>query len=419
MKWRRIIGIVILLFIICNCILLVVDKDEKVERTSYIKNWTKTASANMYEQIDKKGVLAAVNQHHIYFDDTMGAFEEFLVDEGAEVHEGDALYTYKVADFDDTKATLEAETDTINEEISAIEQAMSAVSAYQLQNPGTMPNNSSRTEEDNQAENKDSAEMNQIKTASSVTEADYLKEQYLAEKKKELEQKQARLKSVQTQLTDLQASGDTITVDSPYTGNVTELSDSLGNPVMTIASTDVHVEGELTETERMKFEKGMPAEIAISENKKKLKGTIEEINDNPKTVSLHGKSIYPFYVSFTDQGDMKDLLPGYHTKVSITTDESKNATVVPNDALFGHAVWKMTQGGKLVKQPVTTGIEMKGKTEITKGAKLGEWVAGDQQAPFRHGTSFITPLQLDQLKWKQFVKQKDWKEDFIAGLLTR
>lgn len=407
MKRKWIIGLCLLLFVVINCILLVVDKDEKVERKSYVADWSRTSTADMYKKMHQPGVLTSAEENNIYFNESMGAFEGFLVEEGAQVNEGDDLYTYKVLDYDATKAQLDGKAAAISGEIAAIEQAISAITFYQI------PEIKLKLSDGDKDKNKENT------TTIPSTEADYMKKQYITEKENELAQKNAQLKGVQAQLTELDMSGDTITVESPVQGNVTRLSDELDDPIITIESTQLHAEGELTEKERMVLEQGMPAEVSLSENNAVLKGTVREVSDSPKKATLHGTSLYPFYVSFTDEADTEELLPGYHADMTIKTKESANATVAVDDVVFDHTLWKMTSTGKLVKQKIKTGIHMNEQIEIIKGAKPGEWLAKDQQSQLRAGATFITPLKADKIRWKQFFKEGNWKKAVVTGLLAR
>ncbi|WP_106495450.1 efflux RND transporter periplasmic adaptor subunit [Lentibacillus sp. Marseille-P4043] len=403
MKRKKIIYLCVVLFIGINICLIAFDKEENVERKSYVTDWAKTFKADMYEKIDKPGVLAAIEENDIYFNDNMGSFQGFLVDEGTQVNVGDELYTYQVQDYFATKAQLESEIDKINGEISAIEQAISTISFYQVPRINVSLGNEDDSEE----------------TTIPSVEADYMKKQYLTQKENELAQKNAQLESVQTQLTELQMSGDTITVESPYQGNITMVSESLADPLITIESTQLYVKGELTEKERMEMEQGMPVEVAVSENDTVLQGTINKISDSPKTVDISGKSIYPFAVSFADEAEQEELLPGFHANMAITMDESTGATVAHDDVIFGNSIWKMTSEGKLSKQKIKKGIHSNQRQEITEGANFGDLVAEDHKSQFRSGATFITPLKLDEVRWKQLFDADEFWKSFVTGLLSR
>lgn len=419
MKRRWIITVGLILFLGMNGLLVAMDEEDKVESTAYVKDWTTTITEDMSEEIHKQGVLTAEEKYPVYFDDSLGSFQEFSVEEGDMVNKGDTLFSYKVEEDENARIKLEAEADKVSDEIAAVEQAISTISAYDIEDSdGEEAVDSSDLWEDS-AEDLPELEEDEVDQldAMPASDAAYLKEQYIAEKEKELSEKQARLDSVQAQLTDLEMNDDTVTVESPYEGRVTDRSDGLKKPLMTIGSTQLHVKGELTERERMELEQGMPADAVISEGKKELTGTVENIKDAPKNVILKGANTYPFYVSFSEEADTESLLPGYHTDLSITTNESDEATVTSNQALFDDTVWVMTAQGKLEKQPVVTGIEQQKQTELKEGAESGERLATSDAYHYRSGEPFITPLKEAPLR--SFFKQNNWKQAIAIGLLGR
>lgn len=413
MKRRWIITIGLLLFMGLNVLLLIIDKDGKVERTAYVSDWTATVTEDMSEHVHKQGVLTAAEKNPIYFDETEGSFKEFLVKEGEKVNKGDPLFSYKVSDYENTKMKLETESDQLNDEIAAIEKAITTISSHEI------PDTDSSPEKEDALENTVPGEDKQKPTTNQTAYATYLKEQYVTEKEKELSQKQAQLDNVRAQLTELETNGDTVTIESPYEGRVAARSDELSKPIMTIESTALRIQGELTERERMVLESGMPTDIAISEGNKELTGTIQEIEDSPENVTLNEANAYPFYVALTDDADTKALLPGYHADLSITAKESKGAITAADRAIFDNTVWVMTAQGKLKKQAVATGIEQHDQTELEKGIGPGEWLAADDAGYYRTGERFITPIKGRQVPLRSFFKQKDWKQAIAIGFLTR
>ncbi|SDR14379.1 efflux RND transporter periplasmic adaptor subunit [Virgibacillus salinus] len=407
MNRRKLIWTLVILFIAVNSLLVYLDEEEKVARLSYIEEWSEIVEMDMFETIDTSGVLATTNEKRVYFDEDRGSFLEFLIDEGTQVDVGDGLFTYKVEDYYETRSFLESERSKLTGEVSAIEQAIDSISFYQI------------PETDLNAEYEDENSNLDI-TSKSVT-ANYMKEQYLAEKEKELDQKNAQLQNIQAQLSDLESTGDTITVESSYQGQVTKISKSLSNPVVTIRDMQLQAEGEFTEAERMEAEREMPVEVSIRENGTLLKGNLNEINDSPKTVNVHGTSIYSFDVSFSEDAETEQLLPGFHADLAITTNKSLGATAVLEKQLFNQNLWKMTTEGTIHKQKAETGIHMNDAVEVTKGAKPGEWVAEEDHSQFREAATFITPLKLGNINWKRLGKYDNvnWEKYFVVGLLSR
>src|SRR5699024_2217609 len=188
-----------------------------------------------------------------------------------------------VADFENTKRKLEAEADETRDEIDAVEQAISAVSAYDIPETGEEADeeNMKSFQELEEEPAEYPPELEEEDDSSPMTMpvpgTSYLQEQYITEKEKELAQKQAHFDRLQAQLSELEMTGDTVTVDSPYEGRVTDLSEELKKPLMTIESTQLQAEGELTERERRRLEQGMPVDLTVTEGNKALPGTVQKI----------------------------------------------------------------------------------------------------------------------------------------------
>lgn len=413
MKLRKIILAAIALFIGVNVLLVFLDDENKIDRTSYIKDWSEAFETDMYDKLFKEGVLAYAEEDQIYFDKTLGSFQEFLIDEGNEVNVGDDLYSYTVTNYYETEAMLMQEMETLNGEITAIQSAITQMNGYRIP---IVPSSSSTPFGDDLSEGNIIIENQQ-----EPVEAEVMKEQYLIEKEKELNQKNAQIDSVQSQLDELRATGSTVTVDSPYEGIVKEVSASLEDPIITIESTQLFAEGELTEQERTEIEQGMKAEVRIKENSVLAAGAVNHVNESPKEISIEGESMYPFNITFNEDAELEGILPGYHADLSITKKESLGAAVLFDDVVFSGTVWKMTNEGKLMAQTVETGIYMEKMLEITEGVSTGEWVAKDSSRQFRNGAAFITPLKLDQNTWNDVVTAvpADWGMNFLIGIVSR
>ena len=203
---KRLILIMMILFIAVNFLLVFLDDEGKVERTSYVNEWTKSFEKDMTEKLFKPGVLRTVGEEHVYFDKQLGSFQEFLVEEGEQVNAGDALYTYLVHDYYEMETNLMNQADQIQGEISAIEQAISQMEMYQIPSDEIgSPHAVSITEE-----------LIEVEYPQTSIEADLLKEQFLVEQELELSQKNAQLQTINNQLAELRTSGDSLTLESPY-----------------------------------------------------------------------------------------------------------------------------------------------------------------------------------------------------------
>src|SRR5699024_7170475 len=212
----------------------------------------------------------------------------------------------------------------------------------------------------------------------------------------------------------------TITVESPYEGIVSGVSETLEDPLLTIQSDELVVKSELTEQEHLDVESGLSVYIEMKESGQTMEGKVEKVSQIPENLNLKGNSKYSFLVSLEemaddahdegstdlnndmndDEGDDSDLngglnddvnvdennddmnkasdenqfAPGYHADLEVVTEESPNATVIHQDALNELSIWKMING-ELIREPVQTGIQMDKKVEIEEGLETGDWIA--------------------------------------------
>ncbi|MBP2079077.1 HlyD family efflux transporter periplasmic adaptor subunit [Oceanobacillus polygoni] len=405
---KRMVPMLMALFIGVNFLLVFLDDEGKVERTSYVNEWTKSFEKDMTEKLYKPGVLHAVGEEHVYFDNQLGSFQQFLVEEGEQVNVGDGLYTYLVHDYYEMEANLMNQADQIQGEISAIEQAISQMEMYQIPSDELgSPHAVTITEE-----------LIEVEYPQTSIDADLLKEQFRVEKELELSQKNAQLQTINNQLVELRATGDTITVESPYEGTISQLHVNLDDPVITIQNNDVLAVGELTEQERVQMEERRVAEVAVHEIGTRLDGVIEEVSKSPTEIEIAKESIYPFQVAFEVEDEADELLPGYHVDIVITMEESLGATVLFEEAIFTDAVWKMTNEGKIAKENIERGLHVDEVVEVADGVEQGEFIAVKPSNFFQHDAHFITPLRTKQLTGESF-SDANWLEHFVTGLLSR
>ncbi|WP_239984666.1 efflux RND transporter periplasmic adaptor subunit [Lentibacillus sediminis] len=440
----RILQILTVLFIGVNFLLVYLDDENKVDRISYINHWSESFSTDIADELYKPGVLAYSSEEHIYFDESLGSFQQFGVEEGSRVSEGDPLFSYQVDNYYQTEADLMGKIETLNGEIAAIETAISEMNLYEIPDDGAASSTQTSLpdiftgeiggdppgespfggDEDNsiggtQPAQNDPIRQTQPSGESQTAEAELIKEQYIIEKEMELAAATAELESAEAQLTELQQTGDTITMESPFAGRVSDVSISLGDPLLTIENAPLQAEGELSERERATVEEGMPVTVKLKETNAVLTGEISQISDAPKALQVDGESVYPFEITFDEEIETEGLLPGYHGNLAISVQVSENATVLFDDVVFADTVWKMNEEGKLIKQTVETGIKRDSMLEITSGVEPGEWAADEPSGRFRDGATFITPLQPMQVPWSDFFSHENRLADLLTGVLSR
>lgn len=441
----------ILLFIVINVVLIGMDKNNKVDRMAYISDWTKLQKKDMHEAYQANGVVQYADEANVYFDKRLGNFNEFLVKKGQIVHSGDPLFSYQVNDFEQVKTALEQKADVLEQEAGAIETAIrkvqsssgsSGISSTGIKNDiqSTNPSNGGGTEGDmpgltNQSSSDSSTEMkkqitqledefqhlrSQVEKADSE-QANVLKEQYIAEKEKEHDQKKAQQQSIQSQISALSSEGDTVTVESPYSGRVTELSRELEDPLLTIQDPEaLQITGEITEKERLHTEEGMKTAVTMEESQKIFEGEISELSDDPKDMKVDGLSLYPLTVDVKEDEQTKNLLPGYHANMKIFTKIIPDALAIKEEAIFAKRIWVMNYQGEVVPQIAKTGITENGWIELKNEMQPGDWLAIAPEHSLHRQAAFITPLNITKLHW--LALQKDKKSNLkylITGLISR
>ncbi|WP_085993627.1 efflux RND transporter periplasmic adaptor subunit [Oceanobacillus senegalensis] len=409
---RRIILMATILFIGTNLYLVKADDEGKIDRISYIDSWSKPKTQDLRETLHTDGVFTSQIKDHLYFDKSLGNFETFLVEEGDRVTIGDPLFTYKVYQYGQVESQLLSKIDQLEDEVDSIEAAIDSMEMQSVSNNRAdgLANFDVREEQ---------IEI-EVELPQSTKEAEMIKQQYLIEKDKELKQKQAELAYVEDQLMELRSTGDSITVESPYDGNITFINTALEDPILTIESSNLKVAGELTEDERRKVEQGLPVEVITGDKEEPLEGTIEQISNSPKNVQLHGESIYPFSVSLNEEASLTNLKSGYHTELVVTVKESLDALALSENAVHKKSVWKMTESGTMINEIVETGIVMDHMVEVTNGVQKNDYVAEKPMRQFRNGAIFITPLEFNYLSRDSLASENNnWKRYLITGLLSR
>lgn len=406
---KKLIRLAIILFISVNILLVWLDDSKKVDRLAFIPEWEKAYEADLFETVDTKGVISYANEGYVYFDKSMGSFDSFMVEEGSEVGEGAPLFTYHVHDYATMESTLHNQLEQISGEISAIEDAITEMASYRIPRQ-TVP----------VVKTDDEDKVNVVIPSREPVEAELLKEQFIIQKEQELAAKQELEDSIESQLEELQETGDTITVGSPFQGKVKRISETLEDPIIVIENTALQVKGELMEKDRARVEHGDPVRITLDGSGQKLSGSILEVGTSPiQDVEISAESTYPFEVSFQEGEPLEGMLPGYHANLTITVAESLNATAIGNEAVFQDEVWRLTKEGEIELVPVQTGIQMGEATEVIGGLTVGDTVAFDRFGESFMGESFITPLQFKRVPWLQINKFENWKEYLVMGLLVR
>ncbi|WP_101846636.1 efflux RND transporter periplasmic adaptor subunit [Halobacillus sp. Marseille-P3879] len=421
-------GIVIgaLLFIICNSLLLYFDKNQFVERKSFVHKWSGTFTSDLVESVSIRGVFASEEDAPVYFDENTGAFQEFFVEVGDEVNEGDELYSYEVLNYENQVNDLELEASKIEEEITAINTYITDLESYSIEEAETddpFGSFDSPFSEDEEGLEEDSDEDSE--NDDSTAAAEIIKEEALSDKEKELAQKEAELAMVNDQLDQLTTTGQTITVQSSFNGIVRDLSEDLSSPLLTLSSTSLIVEGEVSEEDRKLLEEEMRTEVTVTdldEGEVTLQGTLAELDTFSEETAVQKASKYPFEITISEEHE--DIHPGYHTDVDVITDEVSGTIAAFDELLITEEhlyAWEMTDSGTLERKEIETGLEEDGVVEIVDGLENQVKLAEENNERFRNLTPFVTPIDLRHIKEDELFQGSKavMKENFLLGVFNR
>lgn len=403
-KWKKWL---LILFIGINCILVWVDNGQKVTRQAFVSSWERVYQDDLFETIEADGVISYSGESPVYYDKNVGSFDKFLVEEGSIVTVGDPLFQYRVNDFAEMETYLNYELEKVEGEIDAIETAISEMVAYRIPSPSIPVVDNS--EEDTTV----------VVATQEPVEAELMKEQFVIEKEQELKAKQRQESVIKDQLKDLQETGDTITVTSPFEGKVKEISTTLNDPIIQIENMELLVKGELTESAREQVELEQSVEVSLKKGDEKLYGFIQHVEDTPYEVDVDIPSTYPFRVSFNEEQQLDAILPGYHVDLMITVNETLDAVVTNSEIVNNNHVWKLNELGKLDYLPVQTGLQVDDKVEISAGLSVGDLVTDAPISKSLKGMPFITPVKFSDVAWLDIGKYRDKLLYMTIGILER
>ncbi|CDQ21523.1 HlyD family secretion protein [Halobacillus karajensis] len=409
----RIIGLLIIAFITTNAFLIFLDEEERVDRKSYIDEWSKSITYDLFEKMETKAVFTSKEKEAVYFDENTGSFNEFLVKEGDTVSEGDELYTYNVLNYYQEEARLQSEIDRLEEEMEAISSFINEIESYRVPDPPETEDNSGLFNNDTSSNEE---------TPPSYVETEYLKEEKIAEQEAELAKQEAMLEMVENQLDQLQNDGDQITVTSAFSGTVTNISESLEAPLLTLESPNLVLEGAIHEQDRSQVKEEMTVEIYVPELDYETTGTLSSVDQFPQETDVNRLSRYPFTVTLDQPSE--DLLPGYHAELKVITEEALGVVTALDTALETDEnlyAWVMDEEGMLERRAIETGLEDKGLVEIVSGLEDGEWLAVKPKDEFRNGAVFFTPLHTEDLQVQEVfnIERRSMLSYGLLGLLSR
>ncbi|MEC0300838.1 efflux RND transporter periplasmic adaptor subunit [Peribacillus frigoritolerans] len=416
-KWKiAAVSIASIVLITVN-LYLIEKKESKVERTVFVGNWTKVKKDTITDTIQTNGVIKPVEEYDIYFDTKKNDFNKFLVKEGDAITAGSSLFEYTATELDALKANLEAEKTAAEGEIAGIEEYIGKLRSYQ----GTVTS-------DPNAAIDESVEKNlniDITTSSSdLIKSNIEQEMY----KQELEKNRLdeKVKMLETKLSSIEEQSSAIVTTSEADGVVKNINKNLDNPIISIVSTNMAIEGYFSGEEMKKAEVGMTIKASSSDTKKALKGTIGRIHSYPaEEPSLKKDNRFPFQALIEPEGEETEpLLVGSKVNLTVITNEKAGVPSIPTEAVRYQKhpyVYKLTNKGHVDKHYITKGLKAEGKQEIIKGPSVGDVILLKPNVAVKNHSYFITPIQFEKVKagtYKKFTSREKVRY-LLLGILEK
>ncbi|MFJ7995544.1 efflux RND transporter periplasmic adaptor subunit [Peribacillus frigoritolerans] len=416
-KWKiAAVSIASIVLITVN-LYLIEKKESKVERTVFVENWTKVKKDTITDTIQKNGVIKPVEEYDIYFDANKNDFKKFLVKEGDAITAGSSLFEYTTTELDALKANLEAEKTAAEGEIAGIEEYIGKLRSYQ----GTV------TSEPNAAiDEKVEKNLNiDITTSSSdLIKSNIEQEMY----KQELEKNRLdeKVKMLDAKLSSIEEQSSAIVTTSEADGVVKSINKNLNNPIISIVSTNMAIEGDFSEEEMKKAEVGMTIKASSSDSKKALKGKIGRIHSYPaEEPSLKKDNRFPFQALIEPEGEETEpLLVGSKVNLTVIINEKAGVPSIPIEAVQYQKqpyIYKLTNKGHVDKHYITKGLKAEGKQEIIKGPSIGDVILLKPNVAVKNHSYFITPVQFEKVKagtYKKFTSREKVRY-LLLGILEK
>ena len=369
MKWWKTIMITVLAILLVGVNLFLIIKDNsKVDKTLYVSSWTSAIEQDLEETMVTEGISAPQEEQYVYYDDSKGSFEGFMVKEGEEVSSGSELFYYKTDSYVDAIAHLEAEKESVLKQLDGLEDRKDSLDSLLTSSSDEM-------------------EEFFLMSESSIEMEIYETEAEINRLEGELEKYEDQIDSIDGKLPYLHEISD---ID----GTVKEINKDLSNPVITIASMEPIIKGKVPEAEHKKLQPGLEVLISLKNSNKNYKGIIETISAFPEgKPSVEKESTYPFTVVLNEP--IEDLVHGAHVDMKIITEEVIDAITVPSESIHKSQV-HILQDGKVAKREVKSGLKVKETQEIESGLEVEEVVVREPVSFEGETISFYTPLQFNQ-----------------------
>ncbi|MDM5450837.1 efflux RND transporter periplasmic adaptor subunit [Peribacillus simplex] len=417
-KWKITAVSIALIVLITVNIYLIEKKGSKAERTVFVENWSMVKKDTITDTIQTNGVIKPVEENDIYFETKKNDFKKFLVKEGDAVAAGSSLFEYTTTELDALKANLEAEKTAAEGEIVGIDEYIRKLMASQ----GALTRDPDKAVIDESVKN--NLDINITTSSSDLIKSNIEQEMY----KQELEKNSLneKVKMLDAKLSSIEEQASAIVTTSEADGVVKNINKNLKNPIISIVSTNMAIEGNFTEEEMKKAKVGMTIKASSSDLKKSLKGTIGRIHSYPaEEPSLKRDNRFPFQALIEPEGEeTESLLVGSKVNLAVITNEKAGVPAIPIEAVHYQKkphVYKLTKKGYVDKHYIARGLKAEGKQELIKGPSVGDVILLEPNRVAKNHSYFITPIQFEKVKtatYKKFTSREKVRY-LLLGILEK
>ena len=396
-KWLRLLVVIgITVFLTAN-IVLIGRENSKVSRVNHITDWSLIRKTDIVHSMPVDGVITEAERHYVMADKDE-TIKEFYVNEGDSVEAGTPLFTYQGEKIDNLAAQLNAEIESLHSMKNSIQILINNLKSM----PPPVSSRPTYTDSyyniDSDTDYNDPQPLPETYQDFNQAEWQQTIDKEIGEKTLEMEKIEADIKKLEKQRDTFLIDKEKLSITSPIAGIIKEINPD-SNKIMTIASNETVLKGELNEEQLGKVNEGMKVKVLSHLFEGRLTGEISQIVKLPSDNPDHkNKSLYPFMVTFEKEN--KDVHIGYHVTADIILEEANN---VP--AIFGKSIrdedeksyiWILNEKGLTEEREIATGLNVGNLYSITKGAQEGELYVTDQRDAVKQAP-FITPLDVYQL----------------------
>ncbi len=274
-KWgksKSILAAVSAVFIGSNLFLLLKD-DSKAARTVNISEWTKIEQGHVKKLFTTTGVTEPETVTHVYFDNQKGSLGSILVKEGDRVTTGDPLFSYDSNKLDQQKADLEDEANRLQGEIDSVDQE---ISQLQEITPDTSEDSTSSESDDQNL--KVDVNMN----VSSIVDGNV--QERIAEVEGEKGKLEAALAANESKISRVEEQLADLSVSSTADGQIVKINADLKDPMMTIASTTSVVKAVASAKQIGEIAQGQKVKLYSALTDKYYNGIVSQVITYPNEV---------------------------------------------------------------------------------------------------------------------------------------